>query len=57
MSYNTVILHINSLRSALKALKDHLKPTQFKAEEALRHKYHKLCKSSAKKTIEDWILK
>ena len=57
MSYNTVILRTNSLRSALKALKDHLKPTQFEAEEALRHEYHELCKSPAKKTIEDWILK
>ena len=57
MSYNTVILRTNSVRSALKALKDHLKPTQFEAEEALRREYQELCKSPAKKTIEDWLLK
>ena len=57
MNYNTVILRTNSMRSALQALKDHLKPTQFEAEEALRQQYHELCKSPAKKTIEDWLLK
>ena len=57
MNYNTVILRTNSVRSALQALKDYLKPTQFEAEEALRHEYHELYKSPTKKTIEDWILK
>ena len=57
INYNTVILRTNSVRLALQALRDYLKPIQFEAEEALRHKYYKLCKSPAKKTIEDQILK
>ena len=57
MNYNIVILCMNSIRSALQALKNHLKPIQFKAEEALRYKYYKLYKLSVKKIIEDWLLK
>ena len=57
INYNTVILRTNSIRLALQTLKDYLKPTQFEAEEALRHEYYKLYKSPAKKTIKDWLLK
>ena len=57
MNYNTVILRTNSIRSALQTLKNHLKLIQFEAEEALRYKYYKLCKSPTKKTIKDWLLK
>ena len=53
MNYNIVILHTNSIRSALQALKDYLKSIQFKAKEALYYKYYKLCKSPTKKTIKN----
>ena len=57
INYNIVILRTNSIRLALQALKDYLKPIQFEAEEALCYKYYKLCKSPTKKTIKNQILK